>query len=103
MNTQLRMYLAGTIAALSAFLFVSLAFSGEFNFLHGGVFVVFFIVVMVAFANVVKWADSLESNLRSYSKGVVEPRVDSNWTRLIRRSGRQHRHQSQIPGHSIVA
>jgi len=50
------------IAAVAAFLFVSLAFSGQFNFIHGGVFVVFFIVVMVVFANFVKWAESLESN-----------------------------------------
>jgi len=62
MDTQLRMYFAGTIAAVAAFLFVSLAFTGQFNFMHGGVFVVFFIVVMVAFANFVKWTESLESN-----------------------------------------
>ena len=62
METQLRMYLSGTIAAVAAFLFVSLAFSGQFNFIHGGVFVVFFIVVMIVFANFVKWAESLESN-----------------------------------------
>jgi hypothetical protein len=62
MKTQLRLYLAGTIAALAAFLFVSLAFSGQFNLRHGGVFIVFFIVVMVGFANFVKWAESLESN-----------------------------------------
>jgi hypothetical protein len=62
MKTQLRLYLAGTIAALAAFLFVSLAFSGQFNLIHGGVFIVFFIVVMVGFANFVKWAESLESN-----------------------------------------
>jgi len=43
METQLRMYLAGTIAAVAAFLFVSLAFSGQFNFIHGGVYIVFFI------------------------------------------------------------
>lgn len=50
MKTQLRLYLAGTIAALAAFLFVSLAFSGQFNLIHGGVFIVFFIVVMVGLA-----------------------------------------------------
>lgn len=61
MEIQLRMYLAGTIAALAAFLFVSLAFSGRFDLVHGGVFIVFFIVVMIAFANFVKWAESLES------------------------------------------
>ena len=62
METQSRVYLAGTIAAVAAFLFVSLAFSGQFNFLHGGVFIVFFIVVMVVFTNFIKWAESLESN-----------------------------------------
>lgn len=62
METQLRMYLAGTIAAVAAYLFVSLAFSGQFNVVHGGVFTVFFIVVMVVFANFVEWAESLESN-----------------------------------------
>lgn len=62
METHLRMYFSGAIAALAAFLFVSLAFSGQFNFVHGGVFIAFFIVVMVAFANFVKWAESLESN-----------------------------------------
>ena len=62
METQLRMYVAGTIAALAGFLFVSLAFSGQFNFLHGGVFIVFFLVVMVLFANFINWAESLESN-----------------------------------------
>ena len=56
------MYFAGAIAALAAFLFVSLAFSGQFNFFHGGVFLVFFIVVMVVFANFVEWAESLDSN-----------------------------------------
>ncbi|MDR5655672.1 MAG: hypothetical protein ACQEQJ_00600 [Halobacteriota archaeon] len=53
--------MAGTIAALTGFLFVSLAFSGQFNFVHGGVFLVFFVVVMVFFANVINWAESLES------------------------------------------
>jgi hypothetical protein len=62
METQLRVYLAATIAAVAAFLFVSLAFSGQFNFVHGGVFIVFFIVVMVVFTNFIKWAESLESN-----------------------------------------
>jgi hypothetical protein len=62
METQLRVYLAGTIGAVAAFLFVSLAFSGQFNFVHGGVFIVFFIVVMVVFTNFIKWAESLESN-----------------------------------------
>jgi hypothetical protein len=62
METRLRIYFAGTIAALAAFLFVSLAFSGQFNFFHGGVFLVFFVVVMVVFANFVEWAESLESN-----------------------------------------
>ena len=62
METQLRMYLAGTIAAVASFLFVSLAFSGQFNFAHGGVFIVFFIVVMVVFAKFITWAESLESN-----------------------------------------
>lgn len=62
METRLRMYLAGTIAALAAFLFVSLAFSGQFNIFHGGVFLVFFVVVMVVFANFVEWAESLDSN-----------------------------------------
>jgi len=62
METQFAcMYLAGTIAAVAAFLFVSLAFSGQFNFIHGG-YIVFFIVVMVVFANFVKWAESLEFN-----------------------------------------
>jgi hypothetical protein len=56
------MYVAGTVAALAAFLFVSLAFSGQFNFAHGGVFLVFFVVVMVVFANFLEWAESLESN-----------------------------------------
>lgn len=58
----MRVYLAGTIAAVAAFLFVSLAFSGQFNFTHGGVFIVFFIVVMVLFTNFIGWAESLESN-----------------------------------------
>lgn len=62
MESRSRMYLAGTVAALAAFLFVSLAFSGQFNVVHGGVFVVFFVVVMVAFANFVEWAESFESN-----------------------------------------
>jgi len=62
MEIQLRMYLSGIIAAIAAYLFVSIAFSGQFNFLHGGVFIVFFIVVMVAFVNFVTWAESLESN-----------------------------------------
>ncbi|MFD1571901.1 hypothetical protein [Halorubrum laminariae] len=56
------MYFSGVIAALSAYLFVSLAFSGQFDFLHGGVFVVFFTLVMIAFDNFVRWAKSLESN-----------------------------------------
>ena len=49
-------------AAVAAYLFVSLAFSGQFNFFHGGVFLVFFVVVMVVFANFVEWAESLESS-----------------------------------------
>lgn len=52
------MYLAGTVAALTAFLFVSLAFSGQFTVVHGGVFV----VVTIAVANFVRWAEPLTSN-----------------------------------------
>jgi hypothetical protein len=62
MDSAMRMYLAGTIAAVAAFLFVSLAFSGQFNLIHGSVFIVFFIVVMTVFANFIEWAESLESN-----------------------------------------
>jgi hypothetical protein len=40
----------------------SLAFSGQVNFLHGGVFLVFFIVVMVGFDYFVKWAETLDAN-----------------------------------------
>ena len=54
MDAQSRTYFAGTVAALSAYLFVSLAFTGQFNFLHGGVFLVFFVVVMVVFTNFVE-------------------------------------------------
>jgi hypothetical protein len=61
METHIRLYFAGTIAALVAFLFVSLAFSGQFNFFHAAVFIVFFIVVMVAFANFLTWAESLDA------------------------------------------
>lgn len=61
METNGRMYLAGAIAAFAAYLFVSLAFSGQFNFLHAGVFIVFFVVVMVVFARFIKWAESLET------------------------------------------
>jgi len=62
METQLRMYLAGTIAAVAAFLFVSLAFRTVQLHTRRGVHRVFFIVVMVVFANFVKWAESLEFN-----------------------------------------
>lgn len=62
METHVRFYLAGLIAALAAYLFVSLAFSGQFNFVHGGVFIVFFIVVMFGFGKFIEWAVSLESN-----------------------------------------
>lgn len=53
------MYIAGAIAV---FLFVALAFSGQFNFFYSGVYLVFFIVVMVVFTNFVEWAESFDSN-----------------------------------------
>jgi hypothetical protein len=62
MEERARLYLAGTVAGVAAYLFVSLAFTGQFNLFHGGVFLAFFLVVMATFANVVAWADSLESD-----------------------------------------
>lgn len=62
METEFRMYLAGTVAAVAAFLLVSMALSGQFNLLHGGVFIVFLVVVMVVFANFATWAGSLGSS-----------------------------------------
>jgi hypothetical protein len=61
-RTKNRLYLAAIVAALAAYLFVSLAFSGTFNFLHGGVFMVFFAVVMVAFARFIAWSETLETD-----------------------------------------
>lgn len=55
------MDLAGTIAASAACLFVSLVFSGPLNFVHGGVSIVCFIVVLVGFGKFIDWAVSLES------------------------------------------
>lgn len=62
MKIQLRMYFSGVVAALAAFLFVSIAFSGQFNFVRGGVFLLLFVVAMVVFARFVKWAESLDSH-----------------------------------------
>lgn len=62
MDTRLRMYVAGIIAAFAGYLFVSLAFSGQFNVVQGGIFIVFFVVVMVIFATLIEWADTRKSN-----------------------------------------
>jgi hypothetical protein len=62
MDQSSRLYLSGLVAALAAYLFVSLAFTGAFNLLHGAVFLVFFAVVMVVFSRFVAWAETLESS-----------------------------------------
>lgn len=60
MARPLYFYVAGIVAAISAYLFASLAFTGQLHFARLGAFAAVFLVVFVAFEQFVEWAVEIE-------------------------------------------
>jgi len=60
MSTRRNLYVAAFVAASLAFIFVSLAFSGQFNVLHWSVFAAFFLVATYGFERFIGWSETLD-------------------------------------------
>lgn len=60
MARPLYFYVAGTVGAVCAYLFVSLAFTGTLHFLRLATFVAVFLPVFVGFRSFIDWAVDLE-------------------------------------------
>lgn len=60
MSTRRDLYVAGTVAASSAYIFTVLAFTGEFDLFRWVVFVAWFLAVFVAFERFLEWAERFD-------------------------------------------
>ncbi|MFC4360446.1 hypothetical protein ACFO0N_21075 [Halobium salinum] len=61
MEIRTRLYVAGLVAALAAYIFTVIAFTGLLNFAQTGVFAVVFLVILLGFERFMMWAETLES------------------------------------------
>ena len=55
MTQRRNLYVAGSIAASLAYIFVSLSFTGAFNVVRWAVFMAVFLVVFYAFDRLIDW------------------------------------------------
>jgi hypothetical protein len=62
MNVRGQLYLAGLIGASISYIFNVLAFTGEFNVIRWGVFMIVFLIVFVGFEKLIGWTESTESH-----------------------------------------
>ena len=62
MNVRGQLYLAGVIGASISYIFNVLAFTGEFNVIRWSVFIALFLVVFVAFEQLITWVEPPESD-----------------------------------------
>lgn len=61
MDSRTRLYVSGFIAAITAYLFATIAITGVLDLVATTIFAVVFIVVLVGFERFVMWAETLES------------------------------------------
>jgi hypothetical protein len=62
MNVRGQLYLAGVIGASISYIFNVLAFTGEFNVIRWSVFIALFLVVFVAFEQLISRVEPPESD-----------------------------------------
>ena len=62
MNVRGQLYLAGGIGASISYIFNVLAFTGEFNVIRWSVFIALFLVVFVAFEQLISRVEPPESD-----------------------------------------
>jgi hypothetical protein len=60
MDSRLRFFIAALVASLAAYLFTTIATTGELNLLVTGGFIVMTAVVMVAFERFMVWAERFD-------------------------------------------
>lgn len=60
METKKTLYISGSVAALSSYLFTTTAFTGTIHLDRLLVFVVFFLTVMFGFEKFMDWAERFE-------------------------------------------
>ncbi|WP_122089202.1 hypothetical protein [Halalkalicoccus subterraneus] len=61
MDSRFRLFIAGLVAALTAFIFTVVAFTGILDLIETAVFTGVFLVVMLGFERFMLWAETLES------------------------------------------
>ncbi|MFC6725150.1 hypothetical protein ACFQE1_12370 [Halobium palmae] len=61
MNTRTRLYVAGIVAALTAYVFATVAFTGVLDLVAATVFLAVFAVVAVGFERFVAWAERFDA------------------------------------------
>jgi hypothetical protein len=61
MDSRLRFFIAALVASLAAYIFTTIATTGELDLLVTGGFIVMTAVVMVAFERFIVWAERFET------------------------------------------
>jgi hypothetical protein len=61
MDSRLRFFIAALVASLAAYLFTTIATTGELNLLVTGGFIVMTAIVMVAFERFIVWAERFDT------------------------------------------
>lgn len=67
-NVRGQLYLAGMIGASISHIFEVVAFTGEFDLIRWGVFMVLFLAVFVGFEKFIAWTEPPESEKRANSR-----------------------------------
>lgn len=61
MDSRLRFFIAGLVASLAAYLFTTIATTGELDLLVTGGFIVMTAITMVAFERFIVWAERFDT------------------------------------------
>jgi hypothetical protein len=61
MDSRLRFFIAGLVASLAAYLFTTIATTGELDLLVTGGFIVMTAIIMVAFERFMVWAERFDT------------------------------------------
>jgi hypothetical protein len=61
MDSRLRFFIAALVASLAAYLFTTIATTGELNLLVTGGFVMMTAIIMVAFERFIVWAERFDT------------------------------------------
>ena len=60
-DSRTRLYVAGLVAALAAYIFAVVAFTGALDVVQTGVFAIVFLVVLLGFERFMLWAERFDS------------------------------------------